>query len=77
MDPREPNKAIFWGYNRRGKLAHTGSDPGLAAFISFDPVTKVGRVLLINTDLEGLDNITTIEAFVNLTKGLDTFEMGK
>ncbi|MFT3907857.1 MAG: serine hydrolase domain-containing protein [Ferruginibacter sp.] len=77
MDPREPNKAIFWGYNRKGKVAHTGSDPGLAAFISFDPVTKVGRVLLLNTDLEGLDNVTTIEAFVNLTKGLDTFEMGK
>ncbi|MEO6670618.1 MAG: serine hydrolase domain-containing protein [Ferruginibacter sp.] len=77
MDPREPNRAVFWSYNRRGKIAHSGSDPGLAAFISFDPVTKVGRVLLMNTDLDGKDNIVTIEAFVNLTRGLDTFEMGK
>ena len=77
MDPREPNRAIYWSYNRKGKIAHTGSDPGLAAFISFDPITKVGRVLLLNTDLDGKDNIVTIEAFVNLTKGLDTFEIGK
>lgn len=77
MDPREPNRAIFWNYNRKGKIAHTGSDPGLAAFISFDPATKTGRVLLMNTDLDGKDNIVTIEAFVNLTKGLDTFESGK
>ncbi|MBC7535120.1 MAG: serine hydrolase, partial [Ferruginibacter sp.] len=77
MDPREPNRAIFWAYNRKGKIVHTGSDPGVAAFISFDPVTRIGRVLLINTELEGLDNIVTIEAFVNLTKGLDNFEMGK
>lgn len=77
MDGREPNRAIFWGYNRKGKIAHTGSDPGVSAFISFDPVTKVGRVLLINTDLEGLDNVVTMEAFVNLIRGLDTFEQGK
>lgn len=77
MDAREPNRAIFWAYNRKGKIVHTGSDPGLAAFISFDPTTKIGRVLLINTQLEGLDNIVTIEAFVNLVKGLDNFEQGK
>ena len=77
MDPREPNRALFWAYNRKGKIVHTGSDPGVAAFISFDPLTKIGRVLLINTELEGFDNIVTIEAFVNLTKGLDNFELGK
>lgn len=77
MDAREPNRAIFWAYNRKGKIVHTGSDPGLSAFISFDPITKIGRVLLINTQLAGLDNIVTIEAFVNLTKGLDNFEQGK
>jgi CubicO group peptidase (beta-lactamase class C family) len=77
IDAREPNRAVFWSYNRKGKIGHTGNDPGIAAFISFDPVTKVGRVLLINTQLEGADNITTIEAFVNLTRSLDTFEAGK
>ena len=77
IDPREPNRAIFWAYNRKGKIVHTGSDPGVAAFISFDPATRIGRVLLINTELDGLDNIVTIEAFVNLTKGLDNFETGK
>ncbi|MDB5202993.1 MAG: CubicO group peptidase beta-lactamase class family [Ferruginibacter sp.] len=77
MDPREPNRAVFWSYNRKGRIGHTGSDIGIAAFISFDPVTKTGRVVMINTELEGMDNITVIEAFVNLMKGLDNFEAGK
>ncbi len=77
MDPREPNRGIFWAYNRRNKISHSSSEQGLSAFISFDPVTKVGRVLVMNTDLEGMDNVTTIEAFVNLTRGLDNFEQGK
>ena len=77
MDPREPNRAIFWAYNRKGKVAHTGGDPGVAAFIAFDPITHIGRVLLINTQLEGKDNIVTIEAFMNLIHGLDNFEQGK
>jgi hypothetical protein len=77
IDAREPNRAIFWAYNRRGKIALAGNNPGLSSFISFDPETKIGRVLLINTRLEGLDNIVTIEAFVNLIKGLDNFELGK
>ncbi|MBS1743614.1 MAG: serine hydrolase [Bacteroidetes bacterium] len=77
MDPREPNRAIFWAFNRKNKIAVTGGGPGYAAFIAFDPITKVGHVLLLNTDLDGIDNITTIEAFVNLMRGVETFELGK
>jgi len=73
-DPREPNKGIFWGYNRKNKIMHSGSDPGIAALVSFDPVTKIGRAILINTQLEGKNNILTIEAFMNILKSLDNFE---
>ncbi len=77
MDPRETNRALFWAYNRKGKISLTGHEVGLATFISFDPVTRIGRILLINTELEGIDNILTIEAFMNVTKSLDNFEQGK
>lgn len=77
INPREPNRAVFWAYNRKGQIVHTGSDPGVSAFIAFDPVSKVGHVLMINTDLEGMDNIVSIEAFVNLMRGIDNFEQGK
>ena len=77
MDMKEPNRAVFWSYDRKGRLSHTGSDFGLAAFINFDPVTHIGRVVMINTELEGAENIQTIESVMNLMKSLDVFEQGK
>lgn len=37
MDQSEPNRAVFWAFNRSGRLVHSGGDPGLSAFVSFDP----------------------------------------
>jgi len=74
MDTKEPNRAVFWAYNKRGKLSHTGSDPGVAAFISFDPSTKIGRIIVLNTQLEGEDNIKTVEYFKSIVSAFDSFE---
>jgi len=77
IDVKEPNRAVFWAYDRKGRLSHTGSDFGLAAFLSFDPVTHIGRIIMINTELEGAENIQTIESVMNIMKSLDVFEQGK
>jgi CubicO group peptidase (beta-lactamase class C family) len=74
MDEKEPNRAIFWAYNRKGKLVHTGGDPGVSAFISFDPATKIGRILLINTGLEGDDDIAIKTYFQKLISSINDFE---
>jgi hypothetical protein len=70
MDPREPNRAVFWAYNRRNKPSHTGSDPGVATFISFNPATKIGRIIVLNTQLEGEDTIRTVEYFKSIVCGV-------
>jgi CubicO group peptidase (beta-lactamase class C family) len=74
MDPKEPNRAVFWAYNRKDKLIHTGSDPGLAAFVSIDPKTKISRILLLNAALDGQDNDTTIENFKKIIGEIEKFE---
>jgi len=74
MDVKEPNRAIFWAYNKKGKLSHTGSDPGVASFISFDPITKIGRIIVLNTQLEGEDNIKTVEYFKSIVLAFDNFD---
>ena len=74
MDVKEPNRGIFWAYNRRGKIIHTGGDPGISAFISFDPVTTIGRIIILNTQLDGEDNIKTVEYFKKIISVLDTYE---
>ena len=76
MSPAEPNRAIFWAYNRKGKLSHNGSDPGVTSFISFDPNTRIGKVLLINTQIEGDDNIRTVEFCKQIIMEIENFEKG-
>ncbi|MCP9746849.1 class A beta-lactamase-related serine hydrolase [Lacihabitans sp. CS3-21] len=74
MDNKEPNRAIFWAYARKGELRHTGSDPGVFAFISFHPVTKIGRIMTLNASLEGGENQKTVASFMKVIAALDSFE---
>jgi len=74
MDKKEPNRAIFWAYTRKGDIRHTGSDPGVFAFISFNPVTKIGRVMTLNASLDGGDNQKTVGYFLKVIAALEEFE---
>jgi CubicO group peptidase (beta-lactamase class C family) len=74
MDTKEPNRAVFWAYNKKGKLMHTGSDVGVTAFISFETDTKIGRVILINADLQGEENFKAVENFKKVIAEIEGFE---
>jgi CubicO group peptidase (beta-lactamase class C family) len=76
MDPKEPNRAVFWGYNKKDKIIHTGSDPGLAAFVTIDPKTKISRILLFNTALDGQENDVSVENFKKIIGEIEKFEIG-
>lgn len=47
----EYNSGIFMGFTPINYIGHTGSDPGVATYLFFDPNTKIGRILLVNTEL--------------------------
>ena len=49
----EYNSGIFMGFTPRGFIGHTGGDPGIATFMFFDPITRTGRLLMINTRVGG------------------------
>lgn len=53
LDPGEPNQGLFWAYRRNGTVGHSGGDTGLSSFLFFDPVTRVGKVFVTNTELQG------------------------
>lgn len=48
----EYNTGIFMGFTPNGHIGHTGGDPGVSTFMFFNPKTKLGRILIVNTDLE-------------------------
>jgi CubicO group peptidase (beta-lactamase class C family) len=43
------NVGIFMGFGYTGYIGHTGGDPGVGTIMFFDPKTKIGRILIINT----------------------------
>ena len=53
LDPSEPNQGLFWAYRRNGTVGHSGGDTGLSSFLFFDPVTRVGKIFVTNTELQG------------------------
>ncbi|MCC2971337.1 serine hydrolase [Massilia sp. IC2-476] len=46
----EPNSGVFWRIRRNGQVGHTGSDPGVTAFMFIDPASGTGRILMTNTE---------------------------
>jgi CubicO group peptidase (beta-lactamase class C family) len=73
LDKKEPNRGVFWAYNRRGYIFHTGGDLGVSAFVRFHPVTKNGLIILINTQLEGSNNEKPVESFLKIVTEIEQF----
>ncbi|MFN3788711.1 serine hydrolase domain-containing protein [Massilia sp.] len=49
----EPNSGVFWRIRRNGLVGHTGSDPGVTAFMFIDPASGTGRILMTNIEAGG------------------------
>jgi len=48
----EHNSGIFMGFMANGEIGHSGGDPGVSTHMFFDPTTHLGRILIVNTDLD-------------------------
>ncbi|WP_422859942.1 serine hydrolase domain-containing protein [Flagellimonas sp. S174] len=48
----EYNSGLFMGHTPIGYIGHTGGDPGVSTFMFFNPKTKIGKLLFVNTDLD-------------------------
>ena len=67
----EYNSGIFMGFTPRGYVGHTGGDPGISTLMFFDPKTKTGKILMINTSII---NEEGFNEFVSIWNTLDKYE---
>lgn len=44
------NVGILMGFGYTGYIGHTGGDPGTMSMLFFDPKTKLGRIMILNTN---------------------------
>lgn len=40
------------GISAQGQIGHTGGDPGVVTHMFFNTKTKMGKILIANTDLD-------------------------
>ena len=66
----EYNMGVFMGISAQGQIGHTGGDPGVVTHMFFNTETKIGKLLIVNTDLkkEG------IKEFIDIWKKLEEYE---
>lgn len=65
-------QAMFWNYNNKGRLTHNGSDAGVFAVVSIDVEHNIGRILLINANIDTDNNIKLINSIKEISGVLDT-----
>ncbi len=67
----EYNSGIFMGFTPSNLIGHTGSDPGISTYMFFNPQTKLGRILFLNTSLNTKDGV---KQYLSIGKALDKYE---
>lgn len=66
----EYNTGIFMGFSGTGNIGHTGGDPGVSSLMFFNSKDKIGRILLVNTNIE---NQEEINAYYGIFNKLDEY----
>lgn len=58
------------GFSGTGNIGHTGGDPGVSSLMFFNPKNKIGRILLVNTNIENQEGVN---AYYNIFNKLEDF----
>lgn len=66
----EYNMGVFMGISGKGHIGHTGGDPGVVTHMFFNTKTKIGKILIVNTDIEN----EGVQEFIDLWNTLAAFE---
>lgn len=66
----EYNMGIFMGISAQGQIGHTGGDPGAVTHMFFNTQTKIGKILITNTDLDK----EGIKEFIDIWRTLEEYE---
>lgn len=45
------NEGIFLSFSPDGYIGHSGGDPGVSTYMFFNPVSQLGKILFVNTNL--------------------------
>lgn len=67
----EYNMGIFMGISAQGQIGHTGGDHGVVTHMFFNTKTNIGKILIVNTNLEK----DGIKEFIDIWKKLEEYEI--
>lgn len=50
LNQKGENEGIFVSFSAEGNIGHSGGDPGVSTYMFFNPISKIGNILFVNTD---------------------------
>lgn len=74
---------VFWDLPDNGRISHNGADPGVITFLSFDPMTNTGHIMMTNINDDGLgtelgvDRAVTFGDFFKVLNTVRAFEQAE
>ncbi|AUP79454.1 serine hydrolase domain-containing protein [Flavivirga eckloniae] len=66
----EYNMGVFMGISAQDQIGHTGGDPGVTTYMFFNTKTRIGKILIVNTNL----NKEGVKEFIDIWKKLEEYE---
>lgn len=66
----EYNMGVFMGMSSKGQIGHTGGDPSVVTHMFFNEKTKIGKLLLVNTELDK----KSVQEFIAIWRALIAHE---
>ena len=61
----EYNTGIFIGFSAMDNIGHTGGDPGVSSLMFFNAKDKIGRILIVNTDIQNQEGVNAYYGIFN------------
>jgi hypothetical protein len=52
FDDGEHRQGVFWEITARGNIGHSGSDPGVFAYLLFNPIRNHGQIFMANISID-------------------------
>lgn len=66
--------AVFWELTDDARIQHTGGDPGVIAYLSFNPITSTGYFIMSNINDNGLGGDLGVDGSIAFDQLIEVFQ---
>ena len=71
---KDEDQALFWAF-KKGLIGHAGGDPGALCYLYWNPVTRIGAIVMGNTALTAKNSSGVVNILKTILRDPDTAKL--